>query len=534
MRTVRTLLAGALLAAPLTLVVGVSPASAATLGVQQGAADNAGCDDANPYPTISQAIGCAEDGDTVTVGAGTYNERIVIDKAISVVGSGVGSTIIDGGGVDDLAGNGGQVYVNTGGSMTLSDMTIQNAGANGVSSRHYSIYLRGDEVNPSTGTHRLSDLEIIGGGVGRPDTGIYCYANAAEVVLALSTISGIGGNQLLMENCTGQVAVINNHFDNLEGELGAAMYSMRYSGSASTSEQLVAGNLFDGAGVSYNGSFFGATETVGQFSNLDILGNEFTGMAIGIGLFNRSTLADGTNGQIDAVDISSNTFTGTDASQAVRLTGLVSDVDISSNTITDQLTGIELRAQTAGHVPTGATASGNRIIGNAVGANAQATTSLLAEHNWWGCNEGPGAAGCDTVTGDVDADPWLVLSFAQTPPASVTEGETATFGITTFLDSDGSTAPVSVPGAPQVTFGATLGSMTPEVAELSGGTASSTYQAGAVLGADQVTASLDNATITWDLTVVAASGATPAPTPTPTPAPAPSAQPVVSAPAFVG
>ncbi|MGK2950029.1 MAG: hypothetical protein ACSLFP_15765, partial [Acidimicrobiales bacterium] len=514
MRTVRTLLAGALLAAPLTLIVGVSPASAATLGVQQGAADNAGCNDANPYPTISQAIGCAEDGDTVTVGAGTFNERIVINKAISVVGSGVGTTIIDGGGVDDLAGNGGQVYVNTGGSMTLSNMTIQDAGANGGGSRHYSIYLRGDEVNPSTGTHTLTDLEIIGGGAVRPDTGIYCYDNAADVVLSNSTLSEINGNQLLMELCTGEATVTGNHFDNVDGQLGAAMYSMRYSGSASAAPQLVSGNFFDGAGVSYNGSFFGLTETVGQFSNLEISGNEFSGMAIGVGLFNRSTLADGANGQIDDVAITGNTFTGTGASQAVRLTGFVSNVDITSNTITDQLTGIELRPQTAGHVPTGATASGNRIVGNAVGANAQATTSLLAEHNWWGCNDGPGATGCDTVTGDVDADPWLVLSFAPTPPASVTEGETATFGITTFLDSDGNESPVGVPGTPDVTFGAVLGTMTPEVASLAAGSAASTYEAGAVLGADQVTATLDNATITWGFTVVAAVGATPAPTPT--------------------
>jgi hypothetical protein len=535
MRTVRTLLAGALLAAPMTLVIGVPPAAAATLGVQQGAADNAACNDANPYPTISQAITCAEDGDTVTVGAGTFTERLVIDKAIAVVGSGAGSTIIDGGGVDDLPGNGGQVYVNTGGSMTLSGMTIRDAGANGAGSRHYSIYLRGDEVNPSTGTHTLTDLEIIGGGADRPDTGIYCYGNAADVVLTDSTLTAIAGNALLMELCTGEVTVTGNDFD-LGLVPDAAMYSMRYSGSASSAPQLVSGNRFSGAGVSYNGSFFGATTTVGQFSNLEISGNDFSGMAIGVGLFNRSTEADGANGQIDDVAITGNTFTGTGTSQAVRLTGLVSDVDVTGNTITDQATGIELRPQPAGHVPTGATATGNRIVGNTVGAGAQATTALLAEHNWWGCNEGPGAVGCDPTTGDVDADPWLVLGFAPTPPTSVTEGETADFGITTFRDSDGNVAPAGVPGAPEVTFGAVVGTMTPEVTVLAAGRAGSTYEASAVPGADQVRATLDNATVTWDFTVVAAGGATPAPTPTPSApaAQAPAAQPVTAAPAFVG
>jgi hypothetical protein len=542
MRTVRLLLASALLTAPLALTLGAAPAGAATLGVQQGAADNAGCDDANPYPTIGQAIGCAEDGDTVTIGAGTFNERVVISKAISVVGSGAGVTIIDGEGVNDLAGNGGQIYVDTGGSVTVADLTVQDAGANNDgSARHYSIYLRGDTVNPSTGTHTLSGLEIIGGGALRPDTGIYCYDNAADIVLQDSTLSEINGNALLMELCTGEATVTGNDFD-LGLVPDAAMYSMRYSGRTSAAPQLVSGNRFSGAGVSYNGSFFGATTTVGQFSNLEISDNDFSGMAIGVGLFNRSTLADGANGQIDDVAISGNTFTGTGTSQAVRLTGFVSDVDVTGNTITDQGIGIDLRPQTSGHVPTGASASGNRIVGNEVGANALPTTALLAEQNWWGCNEGPGATGCDTVTGAVDADPWLVLSFAPTPPTAVTEGEAVAFGVTTFLDSDGNEAPAGVPGAPEVTFGAVLGTMDPEVTGLAGGDAASTYTASATLGADQVSATLDNATITWEFTVVAAEGTTPVPTPpnpsmpsTPsTPNPAPSAQPVSATPAFVG
>jgi parallel beta-helix repeat protein len=47
-----------------------------------------------------------------------------------------------------------------------------------------------------------------------------------------------------------------------------------------------------------------------------------------------------------------------------------------------------------------------------------------ATGNWWGCIEGPGAAGCDLVSGDVIYDPWLLDEFqycrecreAPTPP----------------------------------------------------------------------------------------------------------------------
>src|SRR4029434_9855934 len=72
----------------------------------------------------------------------------------------------------------------------------------------------------------------------------------------------------------------------------------------------------------------------------------------------------------------------------------------------------------------------NRIVGNALGGitivNGYSST-LDAENNWWGCNGGPGVAGCDTIAGSVDANPWLTLKIAAAPttlfvgsPATVT------------------------------------------------------------------------------------------------------------------
>jgi parallel beta-helix repeat protein len=48
------------------------------------------------YPTINQALGNATDGDTIIVASGTYNERLTIDKAITLKGAGNGSTTING------------------------------------------------------------------------------------------------------------------------------------------------------------------------------------------------------------------------------------------------------------------------------------------------------------------------------------------------------------------------------------------------------------------------------------------------------
>ena len=62
------------------------PALAATLCVGAGS----GC-----HPTIGGAVTAAAPGDTIQVGAGTYHEVVVIDKALSLIGAGQRRTIID-------------------------------------------------------------------------------------------------------------------------------------------------------------------------------------------------------------------------------------------------------------------------------------------------------------------------------------------------------------------------------------------------------------------------------------------------------
>jgi parallel beta-helix repeat protein len=43
--------------------------------------------------------------------------------------------------------------------------------------------------------------------------------------------------------------------------------------------------------------------------------------------------------------------------------------------------------------------------------NQYVDEAVDATGNWWGCIEGPGAAGCDTISGNVIYDPWLLDEF---------------------------------------------------------------------------------------------------------------------------
>ena len=83
-----------------------------------------------------------------------------------------------------------------------------------------------------------------------------------------------------------------------------------------------------------------------------------------------------------------------------------------------QADGVFLRGgycYAAGHAGTGNVFNGNYIFGNAGdGMENQITTTVNAENNWWGDASGPGPVGPgtgDTVSANVDYDPWLITIY---------------------------------------------------------------------------------------------------------------------------
>jgi nitrous oxidase accessory protein NosD len=234
--------------------------------------------------------------------------------------------------------------------------------------------------------------------------------------------------------------------------------------------------------------------------------------------------------------ISGNSVTAPDAS-GIQLLGEDRNVDIYGNTVTDStFPGVRIRdcdASTCGAPGVGpnenVTVSENTLVGNDIGVSVadhgysgelevhynrivgngsdgvlfeDAGESADAENNWWGCNEGPGAAGCDTVSGagaaDVDADPWLVLG-ASASPSSIPLGGTSQILADVTHNSDGVAVGSELPDTP-IAFATTLGSIQSPVTT-SGGQAISTLTAGAQSGTATVSSTLDNETATTTVTI---------------------------------
>lgn len=54
----------------------------------------------------------------------------------------------------------------------------------------------------------------------------------------------------------------------------------------------------------------------------------------------------------------------------------------------------------------------SNVEGNGVGVENGGVRAVKANTNWWGCSSGPGASGCDSVTGSVDWPPHATQRFA--------------------------------------------------------------------------------------------------------------------------
>jgi len=130
--------------------------------------------------------------------------------------------------------------------------------------------------------------------------------------------------------------------------------------------------------------------------------------------------------------------------------------------------------------------------------------SVSAERNWWGCNGGPDAPGCVTLsgTGPIPVAPWLVLSLQE---SVVGAGETAPLAAGFTTDSDG--APVtecSVPDGIAVSFAVAEGTLSSAETGTVDGLATVLYTAekSGRKGSVDVTAQADGETVAGTVQVV--------------------------------
>ena len=196
----------------------------------------------HPFPTIAAALACAQNGDMVKLGAGTFVGGFTISSDVAIEGAGANETTISNpaplsvpevtaaagvsASIEDLTVSGavGGAAINTGivtgsGSLLLDDITVADIGFNGVSAAPVSVlpsagnatvtvlnstisdgageYSGGIDVNTPTGT-APSSLSVvnstISGGEGGAESGGAILLANSDASLRDDTVADNDGN----------------------------------------------------------------------------------------------------------------------------------------------------------------------------------------------------------------------------------------------------------------------------------------------------------------------------------------------------
>ena len=108
------------------LAMNVGLARPASAGVASQGSSCATLNVPSQYPTIQSAINAADPCDTILVAPGTYFEQLTIDKSISIVGAGVGATVLESPAtlLPDAYGNPWTIELGNAATATLAGFTL--------------------------------------------------------------------------------------------------------------------------------------------------------------------------------------------------------------------------------------------------------------------------------------------------------------------------------------------------------------------------------------------------------------------------
>ncbi len=487
----------ACLVAGVLALVGAAPASAASTLVVNTTADTAAragaCGDTSVVTvpstlSLREAVCLANNikgSAAISVPQGTYtlaNGELQLGRhagqEVTLTGAGAARTIID-------ANRKSRVLtldpdVVGGVAVTISDVTIAGG--------------RDDELG-GAGIIGGSDMQE------RPDVltirNSVVTGNTANTATPNRTNLPGGGVQFVGGSLTILDSTIS---DNSSGSSPGAGVAYRARGIASTEALTITGTTFSGNTTTSSSALGdangGALETRGTSSSrMSVTDSRFVDNTL------EATTADGAGAAIrhrgGRLTVTGSTFTGNQVSGRTDARG--GAVEIESGT---------------------AALNFNRFVGNTAASGAAVHTAgaagdVDAEHNWFGCNGAPGAAGCDTVSADgssLDVTPRLVVTATASPSSVEGPNGTSTVEASLLTDSSGdAVAPsdlTAFAGLP-VTWSAPLpspatinGKTVDSTTDIVQGVARAVYDSQTSGGPGSVTTTFDNAALTPTITVL--------------------------------
>jgi nitrous oxidase accessory protein NosD len=432
-RTFQLLLAGAVAVA--ILAIAGSSASAMMMKTV--------CSKGSAFTGIQAAINAASPGSTITIGAGQYQENIVVDKELTLEGSGKYSVLYPATSMPECAGGslcGGtasNIVLVQASNVTLTKLTLEGdnpnltsgvvRGGKDIDARNGIIenHEAGTYTNLTVSKTHVSDVFLRGiyastGGQFHFTHDTVTNVQGNEASIGLFAFEGEGemdhnkvsaANDAISENWSKGTRFI----DNVVSKSSSGVHTDNNGGSGGSADVIEGNKVSECASNGYGIWVFV------PYVSATVQANKVTGCYIGLAAFGSAVSGQGPQFVANKVDGTEAATTDPAGSYGVYLTTdqlgfAYGDLtaSLSGNTIKHTGTGLLVTqseptpGQPAGGQAT-VTATGNSIHPNGTGANGEPGTVVEAQNNWWGCKQGPNAAPtCDTAIGTVNYTPWLV------------------------------------------------------------------------------------------------------------------------------
>ena len=391
------------------------------------------------FTTIQAAIDDASNGDTINIAAGTYNESLSVPGSfpwqatnLTIAGAGRSSTHITGSSPNIIA-YAGSGPINLSGVDLTSRLQVYES--SGTFSHLSAKTISASASNPTYQTVTFDDIDL----PAFDGNGVTFNGDHLTATLKNSTLTASSSASRAVVIGDVASATVQDSTIDMSASSGGGWGVQ----TASPADLTVDGTTITAAGTGIQAQATGTLHLAGN----TITGSQSTGIRVdypsATPYITGNVVHDGTVGIQTTVG---GYITGNDIRDASQ-------------------TGIYVYGVAAPVI------QGNAIVGNGTnfgptdpdgGVTNGTGAPLTVEDNWWGCNGGPGTAGCDRAQGfgggTVDADPWLVQTVTATPTV-IGSGANTTVTTDFLHDSNGNSALLYgglLPDLP-VAFASTLG-----------------------------------------------------------------------------
>lgn len=398
----------------------------------------AGC-----YSTIGAAVTAAAAGSTIQVAAGTYKEGVTITKTLALIGV-PGQTIVDATGKSNgffINGTATAPSASVSG-VVISGFTVKNANFEGILvANAVGVTIQGNTVILNDKSLQYSANSTC---PGQPTFETEEGDDCGEGIHLIAVDHSVVANNVVEENAGGILitdetgptfenlitgnTVADNVYDcgitmashtpapNLPQGLSYGIFNNTISGNTVRGN----GTIGQGAGV----GIFAPGPGAANYQNV-VIGNVLTENGIG-GVTMHNHAAAGVAGvpaQAPPFNMNNNVIVGnqiagnmgdSDDPNSPGPTGIsilsfgpVLGTVISQNTFGDEIADVTFNA------PSGSIqAHLNNFTANAIAVDSEASGSVDASQNFFGCPAGPGGPGCATIMGpNVVVSSWLPAPF---------------------------------------------------------------------------------------------------------------------------